>query len=48
MATVLKNLKKIVEEDAENKISGQNNFYVLSAPNYLTDAERNALLDAAE
>ncbi len=47
VATVLKQLKKIVTEDAENKINGQNNFYVLSVPNYFTDVERHALLDAA-
>ncbi len=47
VATVLKQLKKIVTEDAENKINGQNNFYVLSVPNYFTDIERHALLDAA-
>jgi molecular chaperone DnaK (HSP70) len=47
VAAVLKHLSKIVAEDAENKVNGQNNYYVLSAPNYFTDVERNALLDAA-
>jgi len=47
VASVFGHLKKIVAEDSENKLNGQNNYYVLSAPNYFTDVERNALIDAA-
>lgn len=42
VGTVLKHLKKIVPEGPDNSC-----YYVLSAPNYFTDAERSALLDAA-
>ena len=48
VASVFNHLKRIVAEDSENKLNGINdNYFVLSAPNYFTDVERNALLDAA-
>ena len=48
VAFVLSQLKKIVAEDSENRLNEANsNYYVLSAPNYSTDVERAALLDAA-
>jgi len=46
VGSFLNHLKKIVMDGVENSID-QNNYYVISAPNYFTDIERGSLLDAA-
>lgn len=46
VGSFLNHLKRIVTDGAETSVD-QNNYYVLSAPNYFTDVERSSLLDAA-
>jgi molecular chaperone DnaK (HSP70) len=46
VGSFLNHLKRIVTDGVEHSVD-QNNYYVLSAPNYFTDVERASLLDAA-